>query len=630
MGHVVIGTAGHIDHGKTTLIKALTGIETDRLKEEIKRGITIDLGFAWFDLPGGRRAGIVDVPGHERFIKNMLAGVSGIDIVLLIVSADEGVMPQTREHLDILSLLHIKKGIVVVTKSDLVEPEWLELVQEEIKDALKDTFMAEAPVIPVSAVTRAGLNDLTQLIDRMTQETEERNISAPFRFPVDRVFSVTGFGTVVTGTLTEGIITEGEEAVLYPSGQPTRVRKIQVHGESMGKASAGQRVALNLANLKKTDIHRGDVLAAPGSLRETWMIDAQIELLHHENRTLENWTRLRLYHGTKEVLCRMVLLDCETVKPGDTAVVQLRLEEPMSCRYMDRFVLRFYSPLETIGGGVVLDPHPSKHKRFKDDILKDLEQKLSGDEGQILESTLLKLSPTLPDTKELMARSGIEAANFDKELGTLMAQGIALRIEDVVVHRQFMDTMAENMAVILDNWHKKYPLRPGMPKEEVRSRLMKQAKSRLFDSFLKRLEEEGVLKILEKDLALASYSVILPEKVQRAMDKVAEIFRSAQYNTPTMEEAFESMGEKAVDGEIVNYLIATGVLIPFGENLYYHQAVYEDLKTKIMAHLNATGAITVGDLRDLAGTSRKYAIPMLEHMDALKITKRDGDKRVLR
>lgn len=630
MGHVVIGTAGHIDHGKTTLIKALTGIETDRLKEEIKRGITIDLGFAWFDLPGGRRAGIVDVPGHERFIKNMLAGVSGIDIVLLIVSADEGVMPQTREHLDILSLLHIQKGIVVVTKSDLVEPEWLELVQEEIRDSLKGTFLEAAPIVPVSAVTRAGLDTLTELIDHMTQETEERNTAAPFRFPVDRVFSVTGFGTVVTGTLTEGVIKEGQEAILYPNGQETRIRKIQVHGENMDTAYAGQRVALNVANLKKTDINRGDVLAAPGSLRETWMIDAQIELLTHENRTMDNWTRLRLYHGTKEVLCRMVLLDRDTIEPGDTAVVQLRLEEPMACRYMDRFVLRFYSPLETIGGGVVLDPHPTKHKRFKDEILKELEQKLSGDEGQILEATLQKLSASLPDAKELQVRSGLETLNFNQELNKLLEQGIALKIEDVLIHREFMDNLAIEVATVLENWHRKYPLRPGMPKEEVRSRLLKQAKSRLFDSFLKRLEEEGILKVLEKDLALASYSVSLPEETQQAMDRVEGIFKEAGYNTPTLEEAFEGAGQKAVDGEIVNYLTATGTLVSFAEGLYYHRESYEKLKTLIVDHLKKTGSITVGDLRDLAGTSRKYAIPILEHMDALRITQRDGDKRILR
>lgn len=630
MGHVVIGTAGHIDHGKTTLIKALTGIETDRLKEEIRRGITIDLGFAWFDLPGGRRAGIVDVPGHERFIKNMLAGVSGIDLVLLIVAADEGVMPQTREHLDILSLLHTQKGIVVVTKSDLVEPEWLDMVQEEIRDSLKSTFMADAPIVPVSAVTRAGLDELTQLIDQMTQETTERNITAPFRLPVDRVFSVTGFGTVVTGTLTEGSIREGQEAVLYPHGQETRIRKIQVHGENMEQAFAGQRVALNLANLKKTDINRGDVLAAPGSLRETWMIDAQIELLPHEHRTLDNWTRLRLYHGTREVLCRMVLLDRESIEPGDSAVVQLRLEEPMACRYMDRFVLRFYSPLETIGGGVVLDPHPAKHKRFKDEILKELEHKLSGDEGQILESTLLKLSAALPDAKELQVRCGLESQNFKQELDELLEKGVALRIDEVLIHRDYMDKMAMDIAMILENWHKKYPLRSGMPKEEVRSRLLKQAKSRLFDSFLKRLEEEGILKVMEKDLALASYSVNLPETTLLTLKRIEDIFREARFNTPTLEEAFESAGIKSVDTEIVNYLISTGTLIALGDSIFYHKEAYDSLKALIVEHLKKTGSITVGDLRDLAGTSRKYTIPLLEHMDALRITQRDGDKRILR
>ncbi len=364
MGNVIIGTAGHIDHGKTTLIRALTGIETDRLQEEKKRGITIDLGFAYFDLPSGRRAGIIDVPGHERFIKNMISGATGVDVVLLIISADEGVMPQTTEHIDILSYLEIKNGIVVLTKADLVDEEWLELVQEEIKEKLADTFMKDAPMIPVSAMSGQGIDLLTETIDSMTEVIESRDTHIPVRMPIDRVFTITGFGTVVTGTLIEGSVKVGQELVVYPEQLPTKVRNIQVHGTDQEVAYAGQRVAINLANIHKDDIHRGDVLAVEDTLYNSYMLDVHIKLLKHSNRVIDNWTRLRLYTGTKEVLCRAVLLDTDVLNPGDESFVQLRLEEPIACKYGDHFVVRFYSPLETIGGGIVLEPNASKHKTF--------------------------------------------------------------------------------------------------------------------------------------------------------------------------------------------------------------------------------------------------------------------------
>ena len=366
MKHIIIGTAGHIDHGKTTLIKALTGRNTDRWEEEQRRGITIDLGFTWFDLPGGDRAGIIDVPGHEKFINNMVAGVVGMDLVLLVVAADEGIMPQTREHMDILNLLGIEKSIIVLNKCDLVEEDWLELVEEEIKEELAGTFLEKAPVVRVSAATGEGLPHLVEVIQRMSEEeVEEKDTSTIPRLPIDRAFSLSGFGTIITGTLLSGTITKEDTLEMYPIGKTSKIRSIQVHGEDVDKCYAGQRVAINLSNIKKREIRRGCVLAPPDSMKNTDLLDVKMRILDSSMRVLTNHARLHLFTGTSEILCRAVLLDREEIGPGEDGYVQLRLEEEIAVKKGDKFVVRFYSPMETIGGGVILEPNPAVHRRFQ-------------------------------------------------------------------------------------------------------------------------------------------------------------------------------------------------------------------------------------------------------------------------
>jgi len=390
MKHLIIGTAGHIDHGKTTLIKALTGRNTDRLKEEQERGISIELGFTYFDLPGGQRAGIIDVPGHEKFIRNMLAGVIGIDIVLLVVAADEGIMPQTAEHLAILDLVGVKSGFVVITKSDLVDDEWLQLVEEEIKDEVKGTFLEGASIIPVSSTEKIGISNVIEEILKLSESLEDKSLDDMPRLPVDRVFTISGFGTVVTGTLLAGSLKVGDEIQVYPGDTIARIRSIQVHDQDASVAYGGQRVALNLAGVKKSQIDRGSIVAPVNSMRSTMMLDVKIKLLRSLSKGLENRTRLKLYLGTDEILCRVVLLDREVLEPGDETYAQLRLEEETVAKMGDRFILRFYSPMFTVGGGEVLEPNPVKRKRFDEKSLEELAIKDQGNFSEIVEHIVRK------------------------------------------------------------------------------------------------------------------------------------------------------------------------------------------------------------------------------------------------
>lgn len=423
MQNVIIGTAGHIDHGKTTLIKAMTGKETDTLKEEKERGISINLGFTYFDLPSGRRAGIIDVPGHERFVKNMLAGVGGIDIVLLVIAADEGIMPQTREHLNILELLDIRKGIVVITKKDIVDDEWLTMITDEVKEELAESFLKDSPLIPVSSLSGQGLDELSREIDRLTENMEDRDTVTDFRIPVDRVFTVSGFGTVITGTLISGEINEGEPCEVYTNGIKTRIRGIHVHEVPVKKAYAGQRVALNLAGIKTGDVDRGDVISRPGAMENSLMLDCRLNYLKDAPRALKNRERIRLYHGTTEVLGRVVLLDNETVNPGESALVQIRLEESIAARRGDKYVIRSYSPMYTIGGGTVLEPNPSKHKAMDKAVLEELTLKEKGDPSDIVEQTIAGNSIIFPKKEDIIKLSGKGIANIDEIIDRLKSLG---------------------------------------------------------------------------------------------------------------------------------------------------------------------------------------------------------------
>ncbi|WIF94444.1 selenocysteine-specific translation elongation factor [Caminicella sporogenes] len=630
MKNIIIGTAGHIDHGKTTLIKALTGIETDRLKEEKKRGITIDLGFAFFKLPNGRRAGIVDVPGHERFIKNMLAGASGIDLVLFVIAADEGVMPQTQEHLDILSYLDVKKGIIVLTKCDLVDEEWIKLVAEDIKERVKGTFLEDAPIVEVSSINGKGLDKLKSIIMEMTEEVEEKKCNVPCRLPIDRIFTLSGFGTVVTGTLIEGVIEEKQIVYIYPKGLEAKVRSIQVHGESVNKAYAGQRVAVNLTGIKKEDIDRGDVLAAPNSMKSSMIIDVKLNLLKTSNRKVENWNRLRLYHGTKEVLCRVVLLDRDELYPGESCFAQLRLEEEISSKYGDKFVVRYYSPLETIGGGVILDPNPPKHKRFREEIISELESKSKGNKENIIEKIILKFSDKYPDIDFISIQSGISKNEIENIIDKLVKDELVIKFsENTFVHRDYINNLEEKLIKLLNDYHSKNPLKPGLSKEEVRSRLFSNIKGKLFDEIINYYSNLGTVKVVNKYISLKEFNIELSESQKALKDKILKIYLENKFKTPTIDEIFKMLNIQGKDRDIIDLLINMGLLIKISDNIILHVDNYNYAKDTLKEFLVKNKEITLGQFRDLLNTSRKYAIPLLEYFDYIKFTKRVEDKRML-
>ena len=424
MKNIIIGTAGHIDHGKTTLIKALTGRNTDRWEEEQRRGITIDLGFTWFDLPGGDRAGIIDVPGHEKFINNMVAGVVGMDLVLLVIAADEGIMPQTREHVDILHLLGIEKSIIVLNKCDLVDEEWIELVEEEVREELEGTFLEHAPVLKVSAATGQGLPKLVEIIEHMTRdEVVTKDTQTIPRLPIDRAFSLSGFGTIITGTLVSGTITKEDTLEMYPIGKECKIRSIQVHGEDKKACYAGQRVAINLSNVKKREIQRGCVLAPPDSMKNTDLLDVLLDMLDSSMRVLTNHTRLHFFTGTSEILCRAVLLDKEELGPGESGYVQLRLEEELAVRRGDKFVVRFYSPMETIGGGVILEPNPTVKRRFREEVIEELKRKESGSSADVIELHVKEHGDTLITLAELAKLTALSADEVKEDVCKLEEEG---------------------------------------------------------------------------------------------------------------------------------------------------------------------------------------------------------------
>ena len=425
MKNIIIGTAGHIDHGKTTLIKALTGRNTDRWEEEQRRGITIDLGFTYFDLPGGDRAGIIDVPGHEKFINNMVAGVVGMDLVLLVIAADEGIMPQTREHMDILHLLGIEKSIIVLNKCDIVDEDWLELVEEEIKDELAGTFLEQAPVMKVSAATGQGLDELIKKIQELTVDAVvQKDISTIPRLPIDRAFSLSGFGTIITGTLLSGTISKEDTLEMYPIGKECKIRSIQVHGEDKEKCYAGQRVAINLSNVKKKEIERGCVLAPKNSMKNTDLLDVKLNELDSSMRVLTNHTRLHFFTGTSEILCRAVLLDKEEIGPGESGYVQLRLEEEIAVRRGDKFVVRFYSPMETIGGGVVLEPNPKVKRRFQEAVIEELKRKESGSTADVIEMHVKAHADTLITIADLAKLTAMSPEEVLADVEELQSQGL--------------------------------------------------------------------------------------------------------------------------------------------------------------------------------------------------------------
>ena len=541
MKHIIIGTAGHIDHGKTTLIKALTGCNTDRWKEEQERGITIDLGFAFFDLPNGDRAGIVDVPGHEKFIHNMVAGVVGMDMVLLVIAADEGIMPQTKEHMDILHLLGIQKCIVVLNKIDLVDPEWLELMEEEVRDQLQDTFLKDAPVVKVSSVTGEGLKELTDEIVKMeTSEVQEKEIHTIPRLPIDRVFTISGFGTIVTGTLISGIIRKDDTLQLYPWNAPCKVRNIQVHGKNVDECSAGQRVAVNLTGIKKEDISRGDVLASPNSMKGTTLLDVKLKILKDSDRIVKNRSRLHLFTGTSEVLCRAILLDRDELKAGEECFAQLRLEQELALRKGDRFVVRFYSPMETIGGGEVLEPNPKAKRRFKEAALEELRRKEAGSSVDVVQMHVKSHRDTLITITELAKLTALSEEEIRQDVSELEDGSEALvfpmKKDTYVWMRDDELYLQEQIKAELKKYHHKFPYRHGIKKAEIQTKYMKKIKPVVAAKIFEHWETEESIISSGEYLHLPEFEILKDARYEGCRKLLLNSFEKAEYQFVKLSE----------------------------------------------------------------------------------------------
>lgn len=628
MKHIVIGTAGHIDHGKTSLIKALTGRETDTLEEEKKRGISINLGFTYFNLPSGQSVGIVDVPGHEKFIKNMLAGASGLDMVILVVAADEGMMPQTIEHIDILSYLNIKKGIVVMTKCDLVDEEMLELAEEDIKEGLVGTFLEGADILKVDSLSKRGIMDLVKKLDEMSSEVEERNNHLPARLNIDRVFSIKGFGTVVTGTIIEGKIYINDELEIYPRGKKAVVRNIQVHGYNEEVAYAGQRTAINLANIKVTNIERGDILAAPDSLLESMMIDVKIKLLNHDGCKLENWDRLKLYHGTREILCRAVPIEKEDMKAGDEGFVQLRLEEKIVCKKLDPFVIRTYSPMDTIGGGIIIDTSTEKHSinKHTPKLIEELKIKESGDEKSILEVYLKNNSSSFPKIQDMMSYVGVSKNRIEELVSQLKEERKVLDINNRIVHREYFEFIEGKLLKILEKYHKENKLKAGMPKQEAGSKVDSSFKAKDIDAFLAEVKENGPIKIHNNQVSLINFEVQLTDEEKKIKSQIDSKLKSMGYNDIcTIDDICENDKNKKA---VLDSMIGVEVQL-LGDEYIISNELYEKAKKSLVEFLEENGEMTLAEFRDLMDSSRKISMLILENFDKEKVTKRIENKRVL-
>jgi len=658
-----IGTAGHIDHGKSALVEALTGIDPDRLAEEKARGMTIDLGFAWLTLPDGREVSIVDVPGHEGFIKNMLAGVGGIDAALLVVAADEGVMPQTREHLAILDLLRVRRGVVALTKADLVDEEWLGLVREEVAEQLKDTTLAGASILAVSAHTGQGLPELLAELGRVLDESEERRDIARPRLPIDRVFTMTGFGTVVTGTLLDGTFKASQEVEILPQGLKTRIRVLQTHRRQVEIARPGSRVAMNLASIARNELTRGNVVALPGQFQATLLLDARVQLLADAARSLAHNTQVDFYSGSQEVPARVRLLDVENLEPGQSAWAQLRLSRPAVVARRDRFILRIPSPSMTIGGGEVIDVHPRYHRRFQPAILQALETLEKGSPEELILAVLERRRETppqkeahaasnviknkmVPGSKPLRGLLGYELTEIVQQsnvsedvtlstLETLLKERRVRKVGGWWFAQTVWDTLVAVTVRLLEEQHRRYPLRGGLSKEEWRTRLGLSPRMAA-DVFLA-LQEEGVLVEASTNarahgttgglVRLPDFAPAFTAEQQQRVERLLRTFHANPFTPPGRAEV-----EAEVGGEVLGALLEQGTLVKLGnaaDAVLFLRETYDEAVDKVIAYLREHGSMTAAEARDLLGTTRKYVLPLLEHLDERHITRRQGDLRVL-
>lgn len=616
----VLGTAGHVDHGKSRLVQALTGIDPDRLTEEKERGMTIDLGFAWLKLPSGREVSIVDVPGHERFVKNMLAGVGGIDLALLVVAADEGVMPQTREHLAILDLLRLGSGIVVVTKKDLVDHELLELVTMEIRELLAGTSLASAPIVAVSAATGEGLPDLMTDIDRLLDATQpKRDIGRP-RLPIDRVFTIAGFGTVVTGTLVDGQLMVGQEVEVVPPRLRARLRGLQTHKKKLDTVSPGSRVAANLSGLAASELERGQVLTPPDWLRPTIALDVKIRLLSKVPHRLRHNAEISFHSNALEAIGKVRLLDKEKLEPGEAGWAQLVLSQPVAVVKGDLFIIR--SSTDTLGGGEIVDAYPRRHRRFHAGTIQGLAARERGSPTEILLATIEARQPLT--LEELLARSSLSQSETQQAIQSLVSEnrmvvlgekGAGVLLFSSMGWQRLRDEATQAVA----GYHRRFPLRPGMPKEELKSKL--RVPSGSFTAALQRLSQDGAVVEDGKAVRLPSHRMELSREQQAVVDAFFKLLSQNPYSPPS---------DLTMDPELLDLLIEQRKVVKVAGNVLFAASAYDEMVGRVMAHVKSYGKITVAEVRDLFQTSRKYALALMEHLDEQKITRRVGDERVLR
>jgi selenocysteine-specific elongation factor len=629
---MIIGTAGHIDHGKTVLITALTGVNTDRLIEEQKRGISIDLGFAEFTLPSGRTAGVVDVPGHEAFIKNMLAGATGFDLALIVVAADDGVMPQTREHVAIVNLLGVNRAVIAVTKADLADNEMVDLVKTDVKDFLKDTPLKDAPVIAVSAVTGDGLPELMAALDKAAAEIEARNPDGLFRLPIDRVFTLKGAGTVVTGTLWSGRLKQDDGAEILPAGLPARVRSVQIHGQLVKEAFPGNRVAVNLPGIDKKAIHRGDMLVPAGSARPSFMFDAEFTLLPDAAAPLKNWTRVRVHHGTAEVMGRAVVLDAEQVKPGNRAYIQFRLEKPLVPVKGDKFIVRTYSPMITIGGGEILFGHARRRKRFDDFAIALLDAAYSDDLTSVLQLLLNKRGgPIAAD--ELAKLTDSLPLEVDEALKALIEDERVFAFKGDKPHCIATPALHEVETKIVEavkTHHVAQPLETGLGKETLRSRLLRRFDAKAANAVLADMVNKGLIKTEGDAVMDAARTPGEGAEHDKVTEAVGKVFNRAGLAPPTLFQVQEDFRLTAKEAKtVIAALKKTEVLVQIADGIFLHKDAITAALKAARALIKENGKMTVSEFKDKAGTTRKYAVPLLEYYDCQKITKREGDFRVL-
>lgn len=627
MKHIILGTAGHVDHGKTTLVRYITGINLDRLKEEISRGITIDLGFAPFILPNGQRIGIVDVPGHEKFIKNMLAGATGIDIVLFVIAADEGVMPQTREHMDILRLLGVSRGVVVLTKIDAVDEEWLELVREDVIEFLRESPLKDAPVLEVSSVTGDGIPALLDSISELCAGVQERSPAGISRLAVDRVFTLSGFGTVLTGTLWGGTIRQGDTLELLPAGKSARVRSLQVHGEKREEAYAGERVAVNLTGIEKDLAGRGSWLATPGALRESHRIDFRMELLPGAPK-IEQRTRVHVHHGTAAVLARITLLDRDSLAPGESCFAQLVLEEPLTVLPGDRLVLRFYSPVFTIGGGIVLDTAAIKYKRrFMEHELSRLAALYSGDPEQILLASMKK------DTRPWQAAQITACLQTSEQkaaelVRTLVDKGRLLQLEGgYYFPAEAAEKLRDDLVSWLGDYFSRFPMRFGAPKKEVAQNHFPNMEQKQQRAVFRYLAGTGSFEQDDTSIWLTGWKPKISKAQEEVIGKFRKLYREAPFSPPLWSEAVSAFGIPDRDqGEYLQWFLRSGEMVRLSDNVVYTRDALE--RAEAILRENFPGGFTLAEARDILGTSRKYAQQIGEYFDLVKVTYWDGERHI--